>query len=449
MLKLLPRDKKLYSILLIWVVIGLFTGPLAYLIIPVHLVLLNQKGEWLIILLGLWLMLTLSDSRQEIFHFAQTLKIILMGLMGILFFTNKKEGKEWSFLTPFILFFIVASVAWFNSPTPFDSLMKMVSYAILLLAIPKLINQLIGTNRERLLSHLILLGTLILLTGVILKFVYPAFVLFMGERFSGLLGNPNGMGIFGFMFFSMVTIILHYHPRLFSFNEKVVIYALILISMVWAGSRGGLFSSALFLLGAYLFRRNTIMGFILMTALFISYQFVVANFEMIVTTLGLQNYFRLETFDAGAGRLEAYTFMWGHIQEQFWMGKGFGYTEYLMKESAALFEQTGHQGNAHNSYLTIWLDTGLFGLIAFCIGWLVNFIRAAKSSPFVWALLFGLLLSTSVESWLSASLNPFTIQLVIILSLLSNPGFYGKKSVMQKKVAEEVSQDKKFYSLQL
>ena len=72
----------------------------------------------------------------------------------------------------------------------------------------------------------------------------------------------------------------------------------------------------------------------------------------------------------------------------------------------------------------MWLDTGLVGLILFSFGWIVNFFRAASFTPLVWAALFGLLLSISVESWLTASLNPFTIVLVIILSMLSNPYFY-------------------------
>jgi len=64
------------------------------------------------------------------------------------------------------------------------------------------------------------------------------------------------------------------------------------------------------------------------------------------------------------------------------------------------------------------------GLILFSGGWLVNFFRASRFTPMVWALLFGLLLSISVESWLVASLNPFTIVLVIILTLLADENFY-------------------------
>lgn len=429
MFQLFVYDKKFYYILIFWVVVGMFTGPLAYIFIPAHLIFLNQKGNWLAILLGLWLILTLSDSRHEIFHFAQTVKLVLMGLLGVFFLSRQRTRSDWAFFNPFILFFIVASIAWLNSPVAFDSFMKMVSYALLFLVIPWLVNELINEDCDHFLSHLIMLGTIVLIIGVALRFVYPTFVIFKGDRFSGLLGNPNGMGIFGFLFFSMVTIILTHHPQLLIFKEKVVVYVVIILSMVWAGSRGGLFSLALFLVGWYLFRKSTLMGFIVMTCLYLSYQYIISNFAQIVSSVGLQAYFRLETFQSGAGRLVARDFAWKQIDLQYWIGKGFGYTEYLMKLHAHEFLKTEHQGNVHNSYLTIWLDTGLVGLIAFCFGWLKNFVRAARNTPLVWALFFGLILSTSVESWLAASLNPFTIQLVIILSLLSNPKFYNEDTI--------------------
>jgi len=424
MFQQLLLDKQKYFILLFWIATGIITGPLVYLVVPAHLMILNKKGEWLIILLGLWLMLTLSDSRQGVFLFSQSLKPILMALAGILFFISNNQHKNYQFFQPFTLFFILASVAWMDSPVQFDSFQKMASYALLLMVIPWIVAKLMDEDRDRFLYHLIMLGTLVLAVGAALRFTYPGFVIFGGERFSGILGNPNGMGIFGFMFFCMVTLIITYHPLIFNLKEKVVIYGLIIISLIWSGSRGGMFSTALFLAGWYFFRKNTILGFVVMTTVFISYQLIEQNFVEIVTSMGLQDFFRLDTLATGSGRIVAREFAWKQIESQYWMGKGFGFTEYLMKINQKMFLKEGHQGNVHNSYLTVWLDTGLLGLIAFCWGWIKNFMKTAAYAPVVWAVLFGMLLSTTVESWLAASLNPFTIQLVIILSMLGNPRFY-------------------------
>ena len=424
MLQLLLSNKKLYYTLLFWVAVGVFTGPLVYVIVPAHLIMLRGKGEWLVILLGIWLMLTLSDSRQGMFRFSQSVKPILMGLLGVFYFMAPSNERNMKFVGPFIPFFLVAMFCWLDSPVQFDSFQKMASYAILLLVIPWIVNMLLNEDRDKFLYHLVMLGTVVLLIGVALRYLRPAMVIFAGERFSGLLGNPNGMGIYGFMFFCLVTIINTFHPRLFTIAEKVVVYFLIIISLVWAGSRGGIFSSLLFLAGWWLFRRNVLIGFAVMTAVYISYQLVMSNFVEIVTSLGLEDYFRLDTLESGSGRVVAREFAWTQIELNYWLGKGIGYTEHLMHLHAKDFLQKGHQGNVHNSYLTIWLDTGLIGLIAFCWGWLRNFVAASAGSPVVWAVLFGLLLSTTVESWLAASLNPFTIQLVIILSLLGNRRFF-------------------------
>lgn len=424
MFQYLFEEKKIYLTLLFWIAVGAFTGPLVYVVVPLHLLMLHKKGEWLIVLLGLWLIFTLSDSRQGMFRFAQSVKPILMALAGVLYFTGNDAHKPHGFLTPFIPFFIIAGWAWFDSPVAMDSLQKTASYVLLLLVIPWLISNLLEQDRDRLLRHLILLGALVLVIGIVLRFAYPGFVIFKGERFSGLLGNPNGLGIYSFMFLCLTTLIFTYHPTLFQRGEKIVVYVIIALSLIWCGSRGGIFSSALFLAGWFLFRQNVTLGFVVMTLVFASYQLVTANFVDIVTSLNLQDYFRLDTLETGSGRLVAREFAWKHIETQYWMGKGFGYTEHLMHKFKDYFLNKGHQGNVHNSYLTIWLDTGLLGLIAFCWGWLRNFMRAAAFSPLVWAVLFGLLLTTTVESWLAASLNPFTIQLVIVLSLLGNGRFY-------------------------
>jgi O-antigen ligase len=254
--------------------------------------------------------------------------------------------------------------------------------------------------------------------------VYPSFVVFIGGRFSSLLGNPNGLGIYSFLFFVMVSLIFEFHRNLFSLKEKTIVYGIIIISIVLSGSRGGLFAVLLFLFTSFFFGKSKLLGFVIMASIFIFYQLILLNIEQIATALGLEAFLRIDTLKTGSGRLLAQKFALDQIQKNFWEGKGFGYGEYLMKTNVKSFLSTEHQGNIHNSYLTIWLDTGLVGLIAFCYGWISNFIRAAKHSFLVWALLFGVLLSTSVESWLSASLNPFTIQLIIILSLASQIAFY-------------------------
>lgn len=78
-------EKNNYLTLLFWVLVGAFAGPLVYVVVPIHMLILKQKGAWLWILLGLWLVLTLSDSRQPVFRFAVNLQTAMMLVMGYLF----------------------------------------------------------------------------------------------------------------------------------------------------------------------------------------------------------------------------------------------------------------------------------------------------------------------------------------------------------------------------
>ena len=421
-------EKNNYLTLLFWVVLGIFTGPLVYAAVPIHMLMIKKKGEWLWLLLGFWLVLTLSDSRQGMFRFAQDLKTILILVLTYLYLTFPIEDKRYNFIKPFIPFFVVAFIALLSNPTMFNSFQKTLSYVLLLLIIPGIVHLLLKYERGRFLFHLVLIGALILGAGLALRFAAPGFVIFKGERFSGLLGNPNGLGIFSFMFLTIFTYIQAFHKHLFSRQQTIFIYALIVGSLVMGGSRGGIFSAALFVVGWWLIKRDAILGFISMAAIFASYQLVMANFVEIVIALNLQDYFRLETLDTGSGRVVAADIAWKHIHENYWFSKGFTFNESIMASYQEYFIKHGHQGNVHNSWLTMWMDTGLVGLILFGFGWLVNFIRAAKITPMVWALLFGLALSATVESWLVASLNPFTIQLVIVLSMLGSSEFYNDQS---------------------
>ncbi|SFF08752.1 O-antigen ligase family protein [Thermophagus xiamenensis] len=425
MLTELLYEKNNYLTLLFWLALGIFTGPLVYLAVPLHMFFLKNRGEWLWLLLGFWLVLTFSDSRQGIFAFAKNLKTAMMLMMGVLYFLMPTGKDPMKFVKPFIPFFIVAFVSLIGSPVAFTGFQKTVSYVLLLTVIPPLVDLLLTYERDRFLYHLVMVGVVVLSIGIALRFLSPGFVIFKGERYSGLLGNPNGMGIYGFLFTVLFTYIHYFHRHLFTRNQVIFVYLVIFASLVMAGSRGGLFSTALFVAAWFLIKRDAVMGFIVMALLFISYQIILANFEAIVTSLGLADYFRLETLETGSGRVVVAEVAWENIQKNYWFSHGFTYDEHVLAQYKEYFERHGHQGNVHNSWLTMWLNTGLVGLVLFSIGWLTGFIRASHHTPLVWALFFGMLISISVESWLTASLNPFTIVLVIILSMLGNEDFFG------------------------
>lgn len=403
--------------------LGVFAGPLVYALVPLHMFIIQKKGEWLWLLLGFWLILTLSDSRKIMFSFAETIKPLVLITLAFLLYTNTNHPKS-SFYKPFIPFFIIAFYSLVESPRLTTGFQKTLSYLIFLATIPGIVNLLINDQRDRFLTHLVYLGTILLGVGLVLRVINPGFVLFAGERYSGLLGNPNAIGIYGFVFLALFTTIKHYHQQLFSNKETIIIYSIIALSQIFAGSRGGIFACLIFMLAWVLFRKSAVMAFISMTVIFFSSTLVMNNFVEVVTYLGLTDYFRLETLETGSGRIYVTELAWQYIHQNFWFSKGFAYNEHILSIHQLSLASKGHVGNFHNSWLTIWIDTGLIGLLLFSIGWITNFIKASRYSNMIWALFFGMLISVSVESWLIASLNPFTIVAVIILTMMSNPNFY-------------------------
>ncbi len=430
MLSEILKEKQTYYILAFWLVLGVLSNALAMVLIPLHLLVLKQKyGIPYLFIIGLWFILILSDSYQPPLDFAKDTKAFVVLILTFIMYSNGLLSKRWSsFYRPFIPFFLISVYCLSQSPNLFISIQKTLSYGLILLVIPALCNYLVRTDKNRFLTHLVILGTAVLGLGIVLRLISPQFVLFMGTRYSGLFGNPNGLGMFTFLFLIVFTTIKEYHPQLFTRNQSYLIYVLIALSLYWAGSRGGIFASVLFLLGFYLFKSSRAIGIITMIGMLIAYQLVISNLEVIILSLNLQDYFRLETLESGSGRNIAFDFAWKHVQYNYWLGLGFGYAEELMQANQEYFATLGHVGNVHNSYLTMWLDTGLIGLIAFVYGWVKHFWKAYQNSIIAGAAFFAVLFNTNVESWLAGSLNPFTIQLVIILTLLINPEFYKQET---------------------
>ncbi|MCC9137331.1 O-antigen ligase family protein [Pontibacter silvestris] len=266
---------------------------------------------------------------------------------------------------------------------------------------------------------IVYLGAFILVAGYLLFFANPSLVMYnAGGRSSGALGNPNGLGMFCFLFFMLFFVIQHYFPALFKKKERIIILFLIFSSLLWSGSRGQTLSLLIFFVTQFLSKRNKTVGLLLSAAIGIMLVSIDIDIVAIAQALGFEDYLRVETLNAGGGRVVARDFAFEQIQKNFWIGKGFSYTEYIYGQNYLRLSLLGHEGNAHNAFLTVWLDTGFIGLLLFVLGWGILFLKASQNSYLAFPIAFAVMASNMVESWLIGSLNPFTIQLLMILTLL-------------------------------
>ncbi len=424
MLEFIARNKVLLILFAIWYAVGSLSPLIFYGLGFVSIVLLWRRALFFEILLGFLFILLLSDNLRYTTDFAKSFKnvyIVLLSAIAIL--ERRRFGLDMEIIRYFIPFFIVATISLAFSPQMFTSFQKTLSYALILFSAPQF---LIFSFKERgpiIVKDIIFLGVFMILVGFAIRFVNPGWVISHGGRFRGLFGNPNGMGIFIILLFGITLIARDYFKALLSKADLRWILITLIGALILSGSRSALIAVVLFYLFSRFYKFSPFLGFILFIAVSVGGEILSQNLVPIVQALGLSDYFRVETLEDASGRYIAWEFAWTAIQENFWLGRGFSFDEWLMAENQDFLNDLGHQGGVHNTYLIIWLNTGIIGLLLFLRAYLLMAIKGSKNSalsfPFLWMVLFSIML----EPWLAASLNPFTILFLIGLVILTNPLF--------------------------
>lgn len=411
---------KFLIMLMLWVLSGMLLNELSYVVVPISVILLWRNGEFFKVLLGLLLILFLSDNLQPILSFAKTLKSIYMLLIGLLFvFSSEKffpKSKLFIVFLPFIIYSYFSLL--FAGTNIVIASQKTISYSILLLTIPSLVVKSIHDEGVEIIKDILYFFAIILLVGVAIKFINFDFVS-KGERFSNLLGNPNGLGIFLLLFYLLFRVTFYLSPESFSRGERLFIYGLIAYNLFLCSSRTAMGGIAFFFIAEKLFKASSFIAVLLLILGLFSLEYFFILLPKIITNLGLEEYFRLHTLEDGSGRFLAWTFAWDLIQEKsFFFGGGFGFDEFNMRKFYEYLKRLGHSGGVHNSYLSMWFNFGLVGIIIYFRSFFLSFYQAHKKHIIALPLMFTVMFSITYESWLVASLNPFTILLVIMLATL-------------------------------
>ncbi len=431
-MEVIQKNKSFAFTLIIWVISGVYLGPVVYAVVPLSLFAFKSREMYMELLLGFIFILVLSDSLQDSLSWAAQVKYEYIVLLFLFMMLSRKSFGELNlFYQKFIPFFIIAFLCLFKAPSDniITAIEKTLSYLFLLLLVP---NYMMRCHRDygtEFYRTLVYLCFCILLYGIIARFVHPTQV-FREDRFCGVFGNPNGLGVFLTLLVLVIVVISDIFPDIFSPKEKYLFFGAIILSLLWSGSRNSLFAILIFFFFSYFHRLSTFLGFLIFILFLFSYPIITANLPVIVDFLGLGSYLRVNTLEDASGRFVAWNFAIDHIKLNPFMGKGFDYTNYLFMspENVKYLSALGHQGNAHNSYLTLWLDTGLLGLLAFLWALISIFVKASKKSAYAYPAMYAVLFSTFFESWLTASLNPFTIMLLVILSVLTNEEIFAPKA---------------------
>lgn len=291
---------------------------------------------------------------------------------------------------------------------------------LLFYSVPIFVKRLYKEYGDDFLRNLIYFLVSLVICCLLLRFYSYDMAVSHGNRLRGLFGNPNGLGIFLILVFSAFFILTNLKPDLINRKEKWFFYIVILLCTFSTYSRTALVSVLMLMFVSRIFQLSNFVGILFFVTAAIFYNYIMDAFLYLISVFNLNQDLRVESIQEGSGRFIAWKFAWDNIQTSIFIGRGFSYDESLMRANFYYLSRLGHEGGVHNTYLIIWLNTGLIGLLLFLRGFFLSFIKAAKHTWIAFPFMFVIMFSISFEPWLAASLNPFTILFLTILTIISD-----------------------------
>lgn len=417
--------------LLLWVGAGMIISPAAYLLVFASLFLLWKRDYTTEMLLGFIVILALANNLSELFEFATNTRIIYLLVLSLLFLFNTKDFRPYQkAYISFAPFFIISFIALFMEMAPsfWTGLQKTISYILMFMVVPNFFMKAYREHGSKVYKSIIYIILTLMIVGFVLRLINPEFVTIEG-RYTGLFGNPNEMGIYCLLTLIIFNIAKSYDPELFSKKEKWFIYFVIFLSLFYSGSRASLGAVFIFIFFSRFYKSSSWLGFFIFLLSIYGYIWIGGNLPAIIEFLGLEEFFRLRTLEEGGGRFIAWNFAWTLIQDNFFFGRGFDWELYIFRENYMMLSKLGHEGAVHSTYLSMWMNTGIVGLITFFFTLFALIIKASKLTHWAFPFLYAIMFSITFESWLMGSLNPFTILFLIILTMISNEHMVENKPI--------------------
>lgn len=420
------QHSQFIMILAVMYVSGVWGGPIIYPMFPMFMLLFGiRKRYFELLITSLWLLMLadyvpVKNATYDDLQFAKDLKFMVpLFLAGFLMMYREDFKPFPKLILWFIPFFIVVAIGLQYAINFSVGLEKTISYFLMMLTIPFYVSHLHREQGEYFWTAFFTFIIGMLSIGIVLRFAAPQIAMLEGKRFKSILGNPNGLGIFLNLTFMLWIIIRELKLANFTKKENWYIVLVIFISLIWSGSRNGMMSIFLFYLISRVIKIHWFLAVITVVVVLTFNEQLFEGFVGVIEFLGLQDYFRIESIEEGSGRKIAWVFAWQEIQNYYFVGGGFGQDEQVMRPNYYWLSKLGHQGGVHNSYLSMWFDAGIAGIVAFFGAFYGIVFRAMKYNYLVLAFAINIMFNITYESWLVASLNPFTILFFTILTIFS------------------------------
>lgn len=407
--------------LIIILVGGVFGGYITASILIVLTFILKKNNITEFLLVITLITFLLADNFKGPLSFFQNLRFIVV-LVNLIYLLkhNLLKNNYGNYMLPFAILALIISI--FYSPVGIQSYLRAIAFWLIPLIIFRLISISYKNNARRTSELLVLIFTLYLGLNLVLYF-FPVIDVFLKDRFKGLAGNPNGLGLVMMFIYGLFELIQRRNETSLTGLLFLILKITCLVLIILTGSRNALISALIFII-FYRFLFNKRLLFISLISLsFFYYIISLSSFQQLIISFGLSDLLRLNSFTNASGRTEVWVVAWEEIKNSLWFGKGLLYDDYYMKEYVTnYFGLTFPRqwAGVWNSYLSLLLDVGLVGTLVYLIFW----IRIFKRSKFLKiSVAFTLMcfLSGITESWMAASMNPFTPMMLLFWAIQSQP----------------------------
>lgn len=400
--------------------IGHLFAQLLIIAISIYLLFTKRFEEFLY-----YFLFVLIASDNYFLHYAQEAKpiMILLLIAGMIFY--RKILYQKSILPYFSLFFVLLFILMAVAEYQAIGFQKGLSYFLLFAAITPLIISIYKEQDEETFKKLLEIQLILGALNLLYILIEPEYVSSHGGRFRGIFGNPNGLAMYCYFAIVMFWILRSHFKLNMSRSFEVVFMILFFGLLLLSGSRASFISVIIFLVLSRFKRNEFFAGTVITTiALFFSEE-IVSLLQNFIVFLGFEEQFRItgneaQSISTGSGRLVAWRFAWQKIETAFFFGRGWAFEEtwFHLPTVQASLNQLNHQGGAHNVFVIFWLNTGIVGLLLFMLGLFRVIYKASQNNKLAIPLVFSALFLCNFEPWLAASLNPYTIQFLLVLSVM-------------------------------
>ena len=400
------------------IIAGVLGGFLASSALLVLILMFLQKNVLDFLLVLLIFGFFLADNFTGPFAFMQNFRFVIVFVSFLYMLKNNVfKNNNANYLLPFTI--VAFCITLLFSPIGITAVLRSLGFWVVGLVIFKIVNLLYSKNSKRASELLVITSVTFVFYNIVLWFSSFEF-LYLAGRYKGLAGNPNGLALVLMFNYALLLLVKKRKDITFTKHFFLVIRILIFLLIVLSGSRTALISVIAFQFLIWANKRK-FLGFISIVILSLLYLFIEEIINL--SFLAEISFLRIETLADASGRIEVWPVAWEEIKNAPIFGNGILYDDYFIKDYVSINigeNASRHWGGVWNSYLSLLLDVGIIGCIAYAYFWIQAF-RKSHYKNLAIAFVFMCLLSGFTESWMAASMNAFTPMMFLFWAIQSQP----------------------------